>query len=60
MAGHLLFNYFKENNLYDTWGIARNITPQDKIFSIDVSDTDALSKIIKDYNFDYVVNCIGF
>lgn len=59
MAGHLLFNYFKENNLYDTWGIARNITPQDKIFSIDVSDTDALSKIIKDYNFDYVVNCIG-
>ena len=59
MAGHLLFNYFKENSLYDTWGIARNITPQDKIFSIDVSDTDALSKIIKDYNFDYVVNCIG-
>lgn len=59
MAGHLLFQYYQQNNLYDVYGIARNIEPSDKVFNLDVSDTSALKSIITENQFDYVVNCIG-
>lgn len=59
MAGHLLFNYYKQNNLYDVYGVARNINSSDKTFSLDVFETEKLKSIIVDNNFDYVVNCIG-
>lgn len=59
MAGHLLFNYYKQNNLYDVFGIARNIDYSENIFNLDVSDTSALKKIIEENDFDYIVNCIG-
>lgn len=59
MAGHVLFHYYKKNNLYDVYGIARNIEASDKVFNIDVSDTDSLKSIIIENQFDYVVNCIG-
>jgi len=59
MAGHMIFNYFNENRQFDVYGIARNIDNGEKIFNIDVSDTKALSSIIIDNQFDYVVNCIG-
>ncbi|MGK6342939.1 sugar nucleotide-binding protein [Chryseobacterium sp. DT-3] len=59
MAGHLLFNYYDQNDLYDVYGIARNIDSSEKIFNLDVSDTAALKSIITNHKFDYVVNCIG-
>lgn len=59
MAGHMIFNYFNENREFDVYGIARNIENGEKIFNIDISDTKALSSIIIDNQFDYVVNCIG-
>lgn len=59
MAGHMIFNYFSKNREYDVYGIARNVDDREKIFNIDVSDLKALTSIISDNEFDYVVNCIG-
>lgn len=59
MAGHMIFNYFNENRQFDVYGIARNIDNGEKVFNIDISDIKAVSSIIIDNQFDYVVNCIG-
>ncbi|MBA4277252.1 SDR family oxidoreductase [Flavobacterium sp.] len=59
MAGHMLYNYFTENKLYDVFGLARNIVSSHKLFNVDVSDTTQLSLLFKEHQFDYVVNCIG-
>lgn len=59
MAGHLIFNKFKSENRYNVYGIARNIEPAENIFNLDVSNTNALKKIIEENHFDIIVNCIG-
>lgn len=58
MAGHVLFKSLPELGDYDVYGIARNITPKERVFNLDVFNTEELKKII-DLNFDIVVNCIG-
>lgn len=59
MAGHLLYEYFKERNIYELYGIARNIKETEYIFNLDVSNTDDLVQIINDEDFDCIINCIG-
>ncbi|WET70809.1 SDR family oxidoreductase [Sphingobacterium sp.] len=59
MAGHLLFNYYKESCQFEAFGIARNIQQNDNIFDIDVTDVEKVENILKEFQFDYVVNCIG-
>lgn len=59
MAGHMLYNYFNENGLFDVYGLARNIESTHKIFDIDVSNTAQLRSLFIENQFDYVVNCIG-
>ncbi|RRJ88486.1 dTDP-4-dehydrorhamnose reductase family protein [Flavobacterium macacae] len=59
MAGHVIYNYLHKNENYDVFGIARNIGENKKKFSLDVSDTVKLKKIITDNQFDFVINCIG-
>lgn len=59
MAGHVVKKYFADLPDYDVYGIARNIEQDDKTFSIDVSDTDALCSILNAHSFDVIVNCIG-
>lgn len=59
MAGHMLYNYFNENNRYDVYGLARNIESSHKLFNVDVSDTAQLRSLFAEHQFDYVVNCIG-
>lgn len=59
MAGHVIYNYLKNSETLEVFGVARNITETDKEFSLDVSDTKRLAEIIRLNSFDYVVNCIG-
>lgn len=58
MAGHVVFKTLPQLGNYEVYGIARNITPTDRVFNLDVSNTEELQKIIN-LNFDAVVNCIG-
>ena len=59
MAGHVAFRYLQNKQNYQVFGIARNIATTENIFNIDVTNTIDLNKIIQDYQFDYIVNCIG-
>lgn len=59
MAGHVIYNYFKNKSEFDVYGIARNIDATKKEFSLDVSDITKLSEIITSGSYDFVVNCIG-
>jgi len=59
MAGHVIYNYLKKINIYEVYGIARNIKKSTIEFDLDVSNTEELSKIIEENNFDFVINCIG-
>ena len=58
MAGHTISLYLKERG-YDVLGFAQ--TPSRLIDSVvgDARDTLRLEKIIKEGNFDSVINCIG-
>ena len=59
MAGHVMFESFRQKEGYSIYGIARNIADEENIFNIDVADEAAVENIIKNQNFDAVVNCIG-
>jgi dTDP-4-dehydrorhamnose reductase len=58
MAGHVLFDKLSTLGQYDVYGVARNIDSTDRIFNLDVYNTDELKKII-DFGFDVIINCIG-
>ena len=59
MAGHVIYNYLKQNENTSVFGIARNIIEEENVFNLDVSDSEELKNIIKNGGFDYVINCIG-
>jgi dTDP-4-dehydrorhamnose reductase len=59
MAGHILHRYFSEQNVYDVYGLARNIESSATLFDVDVSNIDQLRSLFEKNQFDYVVNCIG-
>lgn len=59
MAGHIIYNYLKKIDTYEVYGVARNIKESTTEFSLDVSNTEQLSKIIEENNFDFVINCVG-
>ncbi|PRD51955.1 dTDP-4-dehydrorhamnose reductase family protein [Sphingobacterium gobiense] len=59
MAGHLLFNYYLENKIFEVFGMARNISTCENIFNIDVSKSEEVEAILNSHDFDYVINCIG-
>lgn len=58
MAGHVVFKSLSQLGNYEVYGVARNVISTDKIFNLDVSNTEELKKII-DLRFDVVINCIG-
>lgn len=58
MAGHIIFKSLPQFGTYDVYGIARNIDSSEKVFNLDVSNTEALKQII-DLQFDAIINCIG-
>lgn len=58
MAGHVLFKILPTLGQYEVYGIARNIETTNRIFNLDVYNTEELKKIIN-LNFDIIINCIG-
>lgn len=59
MAGHLLYNFFKEKCGFNVFGVARGIQEDEHLFNIDVSNTERLKDLIVSKKFDCVINCIG-
>jgi dTDP-4-dehydrorhamnose reductase len=58
MAGHVVFKSLSNIGKYEVYGVARNIPSTDRIFNLDVSNTEDLKKIIE-LKFDIIINCIG-
>ena len=58
MAGHVVFKSLPKLGNYEVYGVARNVTATDRVFNLDVSNTEVLKKII-DLGFDVIINCIG-
>jgi dTDP-4-dehydrorhamnose reductase len=58
MAGHIIYQSLSLLGDYDVYGVARNVVQTERVFNLDISDTEALKKII-DLQFDVVINCIG-
>lgn len=58
MAGHVIYKSLPLLGNYEVYGVARNIEQTDRVFNLDVFDTDSLKKII-DLQFDVIINCIG-
>ncbi|MEN5086573.1 SDR family oxidoreductase [Sphingobacterium faecium] len=59
MAGHMLYNYYKNSKQFEVYGIARNTEQSDNVFVLDVSDNQSLSDIVSSSKFDCIINCIG-
>jgi dTDP-4-dehydrorhamnose reductase len=58
MAGHVVFKSLPKLGDYEVYGVARNVTPTNRVFNLDVSNTEDLKKVI-DQQFDVIINCIG-
>ncbi len=59
MAGHVIFRKFQKTGKYQVFGMARNVENSENVFNLDISNTQELQKIIAEYQFDFVINCIG-
>jgi dTDP-4-dehydrorhamnose reductase len=59
MAGHVIYNYFKENTDFNVIDIARGSDFHKSTHQIDVTDFEALLHVLKVEKPDVVVNCIG-
>ncbi len=58
MAGHLISLYLKENG-HSVTGFARKRSPFSDTVTGDAKDQNLLAEVIKNGNFDTVINCIG-
>lgn len=58
MAGHVVHKYLTSLEIYDVYGIARNVEQTERLFNLDVRNLEALKNIVE-MQFDVVVNCIG-
>ena len=59
MAGHILYNYFRENTAFDVVDIARGVDFHTPAYQLDVTDFKDLEQIFKTEKPDVVINCIG-
>jgi dTDP-4-dehydrorhamnose reductase len=58
MAGHTISIYLQEQG-HDVYGFDLKESPYIKSFAGNAFDTETITKVIKDGNFDSVINCIG-
>lgn len=58
MAGHTISLYLKEQG-HDVYGFDLRESPYIPSFAGNAFDTDNIAKVIKDGNYDTVINCIG-
>jgi len=58
MAGHVIYRYLTQLNIYQVYGVARNVENSDRIFNLDIINTNNLNKVLE-LKFDIIINCIG-
>ncbi len=58
MAGHMTALYLQENG-YEVEGIARRDNAVIKGFVANITDFPKIREIVRNGNYDYVINCIG-
>ncbi len=59
MAGHVIYNYFKENTKFELVDIARGTEFHTPSYQMDVTNFLELKKILHIEKPDVVINCIG-
>jgi|688.fasta_scaffold246903_2 dTDP-4-dehydrorhamnose reductase len=59
MAGHVIYNYFKENTNFEISDIARDTNFHTPKYQLDVSDFSRLTDAIDKEKPEVVINCIG-
>ncbi|WP_316844679.1 SDR family oxidoreductase [Pedobacter psychrodurus] len=59
MAGHVIYNHFKENTDFTVVDIARGSDGHLPTHQIDVTNLASLTDVLKKEMPDYVINCIG-
>lgn len=59
MAGHVIYNYFKENSNFEIVDIARTVEHHTPTYQLDISDFEALKNILIIEKPVFVINCIG-
>ena len=60
MAGHMLYKYLKPNENYRVMGVARNKDYGFCDLALDInSKIRTLPNLIKEVEFDFIVNCVG-
>ncbi len=59
MAGHIIYNYFKENSNFTIVDIARGTASHTPTYQLDVTNFEALRHILIDEKPNFVINCIG-
>ncbi len=59
MAGHLISDYLSLNSMFEIIKVARDLTNKKTDHVIDVTDFNAIEKLISDLKPDYVINAIG-
>jgi dTDP-4-dehydrorhamnose reductase len=59
MAGHVIYNYFKENTKFELVDIARGTEFHTPSYQMDVTNFQELKKILDIEKPDIVINCIG-
>lgn len=59
MAGHVVYNFLKENTDFTVVDIARGTENHLPTHQIDVTDFGTLADLLKEEKPDYVINCIG-
>tara|TARA_B100000886_G_scaffold84064_2_gene54817 strand:+ start:550 stop:1431 length:882 start_codon:yes stop_codon:yes gene_type:complete len=59
MIGHVVYDFLKQNDKYDLYGLAGSRKYHDKTKILDVMDSISFEKYIKFINPNIVINCIG-
>ena len=59
MAGHILYNYFRENTNFTLIDIARGNDFHSPSYQLDVTDFKELEEVLKNEKPAVVINCIG-
>lgn len=59
MAGHLIYQYFKEFSEFAVVDIARGTDSHTPAYQLDVTNFDLLSEVIRKEKPDYLINCVG-
>lgn len=59
MAGHVMKMYLESAGMYEVWGIARQVQPENRMINMDVGNEAQLQEVLAAQQFDVVINCVG-